>query len=90
MDTISFSFKGNIYTAYLVINKSEYPHFYWCFLNDSQLIKDLGDCITFQIEKRGSVLEATDFYSANYRPLITAIKEVLIKYKESPEKTYTQ
>ncbi len=82
MDTILYHFKGNTYTGYIVTSKSEYPHYYWCFLEDAELINDLGDCITFQMQ-RGGDLEPTEFYPSKYESLITHIKELIAEYIEN-------
>ena len=71
--TITFRFKDAEHKGHLVASKEIYPHFYWCFIEDPELTRELGDCIGFKDQGDG-VLEPTEMYPKKYEELITTIK----------------
>lgn len=73
MKEISFTFGGKSYKGSLATSTEEYPHYYWCFIDDPQLAGKIGDCITFQRDQ-GGVLQLSEIYPAKYRELLNALK----------------
>ena len=55
MEVLTFTYKGRQHVAKLEVSEEEYPHFYWCFINDLELIEELGDCITFKKDEDGEL-----------------------------------
>ena len=83
MKEVSFTFAGRSYKGFLAISTEEYPHYYWCFIDDPQLVSKIGDCITFQRDK-GGVLQLSEVYPGEYRELMDAVKAVV---EQSPVAT---
>lgn len=76
MKEVSFTFGNKSYKGYLAISTEEYPHYFWCFIDDPQLVKKVGDCITFQQEKGGQ-LKPTESFPKTHQDLITAIQTAI-------------
>lgn len=76
MKEVRFIFRGVSYRGFLAASTEQYPHYYWCFIDDPQLVKEVGDCISFQQEK-GGPLTLTEVYPKPYQDLIEAIKGVV-------------
>lgn len=73
MKEVCFSFRGKSYKGLIAWSTEEYPHFYWCFIDDPSLVKGLGDCISFQKEREGP-LRPSEFYPKEYGELVETVK----------------
>lgn len=69
MKEISFTFLGRTYKGFLAVSTEEYPHYYWCCIEDPELREELGDCLSFKIEENGA-LEPTEPYPKDQARLI--------------------
>jgi len=78
MKEVSFTFRGKVYNGFLAASTDEYPHYYWCFISDPQLVKEVGDCISLQQDK-GGPLQPTENYPPRYNELLQAVKALAEK-----------
>lgn len=86
MDIIQFHFNQRVYSGELVISNSEEPHFYWCFLDDEELMAHLGDCVAFKSEE-GMIVPA-ECYPPRYDELIQNIKAAIEHFLQPSPATY--
>jgi hypothetical protein len=54
MKEVTIPFRDKTYKGYLATSTDQYPHYYWCFIDDPQLVREIGDCISFQQDKGGA------------------------------------
>ena len=80
MDTINFLFKGKAYSAYIVSSINEFPHYFWCFVNDIELASRIGDCLVFRSD--GAGIETLKGPVQEDRALIEILKEIISRYFE--------
>lgn len=73
MKEVTFTFRGKAYKGFLAASTEEYPHFYWCYIDDPDLVMELGDCISFKQDK-GGLLQPSEYYPKAYREMIQSIK----------------
>lgn len=76
MKEVHFSFRGTLYRGLVACSTEAYPHFYWCFIDDPSLVKELGDCISFQKEREGP-LRPSEFYPREYGELVETVKALV-------------
>jgi hypothetical protein len=79
MTPVTFTYKGKSYNGFMEASREDYPYFYWCFLNDSALIEEFGDCITFKKTEDG-ILRPTQYYAPEYREFLEHLKGVLEQF----------
>lgn len=80
MKEFVFSFRGNTYRGFMAVSEEEYPHYYWCYLDDPQLVKVVGDCLSFKMDVDGQ-LQPSEPYPAGYLDLVQAVRQVVEKYR---------
>lgn len=78
MRFVAFDYKGNLYTGSLIASDAETPEYYWYFFDNSDLIDELGVCVSF-IRKKES-LQPTRPYGAQYGELIARIQQAILPY----------
>lgn len=76
MKEVSFTFGNKSYRGYLATSTEEYPHYYWCFIDDPHLVKEVGDCITFQQDKGGQLKPAESF-PKSHQELVSNIQTAI-------------
>lgn len=80
MKEFVFLFRGNTYRGFMAVSEEEYPHYYWCYLDDPQLVKAVGDCLSFKVEVDGQ-LRPSEPYPAGYSDLVQAVGRVVESYR---------
>lgn len=78
MQSVGFNYNGRLYTGSLISNNTEAPEYYWCFFDNSDLINEVGECVSF-VKNRES-LQPTRTYSEKYSRLIDSIKAAIMPY----------
>jgi len=78
MQSVGFSYNGKSYTGSLISNTAEVPEFYWCFLDNNELISEVGECVSFI--KKSEKIQTTRPYNDKYRVLIDSIKAAILPY----------
>lgn len=73
MKEVQFSFRGKSYKGFVAVSTEAYPHYYWCFIDDPELVKEVGDCISFQQEKGGE-LRPSEYYPRQYSDLVQILR----------------
>lgn len=76
MEEVMFTFRGKSYKGFMAASTEEYPHYYWCFVEDPLLIEDLGDCVSFKVEEDGW-LQPSGYYPKEYHDLLQAVKALI-------------
>lgn len=79
MKEVTFIFRGKSYRGSITVSKEEYPHYYWCFLDDPDLVKEVGDCISFKMDL-GEHLQVSERYPEAYRDLVLVIRDLVEKH----------
>jgi hypothetical protein len=84
-DILTITYRGKEYVITLVASTEEYPHFYWCLIDDPELIEAIGDdCISFKMKQDG-VLYPIQFYPGSCQDLVEQLRELLIlQYIHTP------
>jgi hypothetical protein len=78
MKEVSFNFRGKHFRGFIAVSKEEFPHYYWCFLDDPELVKEVGDCITFKMDM-GDKLQPAEPYPNRYHDLVQVIRDIVEK-----------
>jgi hypothetical protein len=78
MQSVGFNYNGKLYTGSLISDNGEAPEFYWCFFDNSDLISEVGECVSFVKSKEN--LQTTRPYSEKYNRLIESIKAAIMPY----------
>ena len=78
MQSVGFNYNGKLYTGSLISSNTEAPEYYWCFLDNKDLINELGECVSF-IRKRED-LQTTRPYNEKYSNLIESIKTAILPF----------
>lgn len=76
MKEVIFTFRNKSHRGLLATSTERYPHYYWCYIDDPELVNDLGDCISFKQEE-GRPLEPSEYYPPKYAELVQTIKTIL-------------
>jgi hypothetical protein len=79
MKEFAFTFRGHTYRGFMAVSQEEYPHYYWCYLDDPQLVNGVGDCLSFKMDVDGD-LQPSEPYPAPYHDLVQAVRRVVEKY----------
>ena len=87
MDKINFHFNGKTYVGELIVSVSEEPHFYWCFLENEELIAGLGDCVAFK-QMDGAIVPVEP-YPHHYEELIQSMKAAIDHFLQQQKTTYS-
>lgn len=72
--TLTINYEGQKIAGRLLVSNQELPHFYWCFIDEPELVAHLGDCIGFKDNGDG-VLMPTESYSRQYEKLVMAFRQ---------------
>lgn len=78
MEQICFSFNNRKCTGTLFSSREKTPFFYWCYLEDEDLVDKVGECIGF-VDKGGFV-KATENYPQQYQPVVDEIKYYILEH----------
>lgn len=78
MHPVVFDYKGKAYTGSLILSDKETPEYYWYFFDNSDMVEELGDCVSFVRKKEN--LQTTRTYSEQYFELIDSIKKAIMPY----------
>jgi hypothetical protein len=78
MQSVGFSYNGKLYTGSLLSNQTEGPEYYWCFFDSNDLIREVGECVSF-VKKKES-LQTTRNYNEKYNRLIDSVREAILPY----------
>lgn len=73
MKEVPFTYLGKAHRGFLAMSREAFPHVYWYFLADPELVEELGDRIVFRQEK-DRPLEPAEVYAHEHRGLIQSIK----------------
>jgi hypothetical protein len=76
MEPITIHFNNSVYKGTLFSSREERPFFYWCYLEDNELIKKVGDCIGFT-EKSGELVP-THRVSKEYLVVVNEVKQYIV------------
>lgn len=76
MKEVIFTFRNKSYRGLLATSTERYPHYYWCYIDDPELVSALGDCISFQQEE-GEPLRPSEMYPKPYQELVEHIRTIV-------------
>lgn len=82
MQTISFDYNGKIYESEIEFSLNKEPNYYWCYLNDAELVRELGkNCILF-LNYSGR-FKTPHYYSIQHKSLINSIEQSIKQHFQS-------
>ena len=82
MQTICFNYNGRTYESEIEFSLQKEPNYYWCYLNDPELVGDLGkNCILF-LNYNGR-FKTPHYYSIQHKSLINSIEESIRQHFQS-------
>jgi hypothetical protein len=82
MHSISFHYNGKTFESEVEFSLHKQPNYYWCYLNDPELVGELGkNCILF-LNYNGS-FKTPHYYPVQYKPMINSLQESIKQHFES-------
>ena len=75
-----FHYKGRIYEAKVLVNRSQPVHYYRCYFFDEELKREAGDCVTFRTDENSRKLELVYHVDKHSYILINNLQTALQEY----------
>lgn len=78
MEAVSFIYNGKPYRSNVKVSVTKEPFYFWCYLQDADLKKELGECVVFRSKK--GVISTTHYYPTKYKSLLNNLENAVSNY----------
>jgi hypothetical protein len=85
MHAITFAYRQKLYSGRIISSTQEYPHYYWCLIDDHELAFELDDCIAFR-KNPGQPLTPVYTYPKRFDGLLQTMAAVISAIRDETVK----